>query len=654
MEFKPYPDIVWQPNDTLTSQSQMQKFIDSVGVTDYDELLIKADENPEWFWEAAIQFMQIKFYSPYETLMDQSDGIEWTTWCNGGKTNLVLNCLDKHKGTDVWSKTFIHHETEAGVKSSMTYAELDVKVCQLAEGLRSLGLTKGDAIGLYMPMIPEVAVAFLAIIKIGGVVIPLFSGFGPEPIIVRLNDGEAKAVITVDGTSRRSTTVNLKQTIDEAKKSLPSLEHVIVFNHLGIDLSEKQGDHDWTQLTKSMPTTSKTEVMDAEDPMMLVYTSGTTGMPKGTVQTHCSFMIKGMFDLHVLSELTGDDTLLWMSDMGWVVGPLEIMGVCFTGATLIMGEGAPNYPDPGRIWRLIDQYKVSWLGFAPTIARIFMSQETDYVSQYDFSSLKVVLTTGEPWNPDAWLWFFEKVCKKRVPILNLTGGTEIGCGILGCTVLRPLKPCCFNTAIPAMGADIIDQAGNPVKVGTVGELALRHHSIGLTRGLWKNSEKYLDSYWRTIPGIWVHGDWAVKDDIGMWYVLGRSDDTLKISGKRTGPAEIEGPLLATGRIVEAAVIGIPDEVGGSAVVCVCVPKPNEKDEQVLRDVLINAVIDEMGKSYKPKQIVFVQDLPKTRTMKIMRRVVKALLLDKDPGDLSSMVNPESLDYLKQKRLNNKC
>ncbi len=650
MEFKPYPDIVWEPRESLSSQSQMQKFIETTGVADYDALLSKADRDPEWFWNAAIKFLDVKFYQNYSKVMDSSKGIEWTEWCLGGKTNMVLNCLDKHKGTDVWSKSFIHHETEAGKKSSLTYAELDAKVCQLTEGLRSLGLGKGDAIGLYMPMIPEVAIAFLAIIKMGGMVIPLFSGFGPEPIIVRLNDGLAKAVITVDGTPRRSKTVNLKSTIDEAKKSIPSLEHVIVFNHMGLDLEKEPGDHDWNELTARMPVTSETEVMDAEDPMMLVYTSGTTGMPKGTVQTHGGFMIKGMFDLHVLSELTAEDRLLWMSDMGWVVGPLEIMGVTYTGATLIMAEGAPNYPEPGRIWRLIDEYKVSWLGFAPTIARIFMGQPEELVSRYDFSSLKVVLTTGEPWNPDAWLWFFEKVCGKRVPILNLTGGTEIGCGILGCTVLRPLKPCCFNTEVPGMGADILDEKGMPIEDGKVGELALRNHSIGLTRGLWKNPERYLDSYWRTVPGIWVHGDWAVKDDHGMWYVLGRSDDTLKIAGKRTGPAEIEGPLLATGKIVEAAVIGVPDEIGGSAVVCVCVPKEDGGDENALKMELVNAVTNEMGKAYKPKQIVFVKDLPKTRTMKIMRRVVKAILLGKEPGDLSSMVNPEAIDFLKQKRL----
>ena len=650
MQFEPYPEIVWQPTAKLLASSQIQKFINASGVKDFDELLVKSDRDPEWFWNAAIQFLDIKFYQNYDKVVDLSDGIEWSKWCVGGKTNVALNCLDKHKGTDVWHKTFIHHETEAGKKSSLTYAELNTRVSQLTEGLRSLGLKKGDAIGLYMPMIPEVAIAFLAIIKMGGVVIPLFSGFGPEPIIVRLNDGKAKAVITVDGTSRRSNVVNLKSTIDRARKSIPTLKHVVVYQHMGIKTCAEKGDVDWLELTENMPSISDTEVMDAEDPMMLVYTSGTTGMPKGAVQTHCGFMVKAMFDLQVMSELTKTDRLLWMSDMGWVVGPLEIMGASFVGATLIMAEGAPNYPEPGRIWRLVENYRVSWLGFAPTIARIFMSQPEESISQYDFSSLKVVLTTGEPWNPDAWLWFFDKICNKRVPIMNLTGGTEIGCGILGCTIARPLKPCCFNTQMPAMGADIIDEQGLSIEDGTVGELALRQASIGLTRGLWNDPERYLDSYWRTVPGVWVHGDWAVKDADGMWYVLGRSDDTLKISGKRTGPAEIEGPLLATGKIVEAAVIGVPDKIGGSAVVCVCVPKDGFLENE-LEQELIDAVVSEMGKSYKPKHVVFVQDLPKTRTMKIMRRVVKALLIGAAPGDLSSMVNPESIEYIKQKKLN---
>lgn len=663
MDIIPDQEIVWRPEPDQIANTEIGKFIGQTGVADYQALLDKAGTDPAWFWNAVIRYLDIRFYRDYDQIIDDSDGMEWTRYCRGGTTNMVLNCLDKHRDTPVWNKSFLIHETEGGVTSSLTYAEVDAEVCRLAEGLRSLGLGKADGIGIYMPMIPETVIAFLAVVKIGAVVIPLFSGFGPEPISVRLNDGAAKAVITADGTPRRGAPVDLKQSLDQARKSIPTLRHVIVCRHLGLDIDWQDGDIWWHDLIEDQPAQSKTEEMDAEDPMMLVYTSGTTGMPKGTVHAHCGFTIKAAFDLVVMSDLTGGDRMLWMSDMGWVVGPMEILGAGLAGATLVLGEGAFNYPQPGRLWRLVEEHKVSWLGLAPTIARNYMRGPEEDYSQYDLSSLRIILSTGEPWTPDAWLWLFDRICARRVPILNLTGGTEIGGGILACTVIRPLKPCCFNTPSPGVGADVVDEQGKSTVPGQVGELVLRNHSIGLTRGLWHDPERYLDSYWRTLPGLWVHGDWAVRDRDGMWYVLGRSDDTLKISGKRTGPAEIEGPLMATGKIIEAAVVGLPDDIKGSAVACVCVPAPGagtdtdlgtdldtETGRNALKQELSDAVVQAMGKAYRPKHVILVGDLPKTRTLKIMRRVVKALLLGQDPGDLSSLVNPDALAELKKKRI----
>jgi len=649
MDFKPFPDSVWQPPTALLENSQIARFTRHCELDDYASLLRRADADPAWFWRKVIEYLDVRFYEPYTAIVDTSGGLEWTRYCVGGKTNMVLNCLDKHRGTPTWDKTFLNCETEDGRASSLSYAEIDARVGQFAEALRVLGLGKGDAIGLYMPMIPQVVIAYLAIVKIGAMVIPLFSGFGPEPITVRLNDGKAKAVVIANATNRRGVPIDLKVAIDAARTNIPSLEHVIVHRHLDVDTAWRNGDHWWHELTADQPTASATEVMDADDPMMLVYTSGTTGMPKGTVLTHCGFTVKGMADLQIMFELGAEDRMLWMSDMGWVVGPLEILAAAFAGATLVIAEGAFNFPERGRIWRLVQDYKVTWLGLAPTIARNYMREADDVVTQYDLSSLEIVVSTGEPWTTDAWLWLFDKVCVKRVPILNYTGGTEIGGGILGCTVVRPLKPCCFNTAMPGMGADVVNDGGAPVAAGEVGELALRNHSIGLTRGLWQNPERYLDSYWRTIEGLWVHGDWAARDNAGMWYVLGRSDDTLKIAGKRTGPAEIEGPLMGTGQIVEAAVIGVPDPVGGAAVACVCVPIAGV-DEEALKQTLSEAVVSAMGKAYRPKHIILVGDLPKTRTLKVMRRVVKALLLGTEPGDLSSLMNPEAIEPLKAKQI----
>jgi acetyl-CoA synthetase len=637
-------EIVWRPSDDLIQSSNLYRFMQQHGIGDYDELLEKSCGDPGWFWDALISFRDFRFYEPYDNILDTSKGVPWARWCVGGKTNIVHNCLDKRMDTPVKDQTAILWESEGGEVLEWTFADLHLATCELAEGLRSLGVGRGDVVGLYMPMIPAAVVALLAVPKVGGIVLPMFSGFGAPAIASRLNDAGAVAVITTDGTWRRGKKAGLKEVVDEAAGSVPTLRHVIVKKHLDEPVEwSAERDHWWDELSTAYSGESKTEVMDAEAPFMLVYTSGTTGKPKGTVHSHCGFPIKiGCSDLGLCHDLSQGDRMLFFSDMGWVVGPMLAYGALLQGACAILAEGAPDYPDAGRLWRLTQDLKVTHLGMAPTIIRSFMRIGGANVDDFDFSAMRVTVSTGEPWTPDAWKWMFERVCRNRVPILNYTGGTEIGGGILSGTVLHPLKPCSFGGPMPAMGADVVDDAGNPLPRGEVGELILRLPSIGLSRGLWKEPERFIESYWTRFPGLWHQGDWAAIDADGFWYVTGRSDDTLKIAGKRTGPSEIETLLMATGKVAETAVIGIPDDVKGQAIVCVCSLLPDVAEDDAVRELLSNALVEGLGVPFRPRAILFVSDLPKTRNMKVMRRVVRAAYLGESPGDVSSLVNPEAV------------
>jgi acetyl-CoA synthetase len=406
-------------------------------------------------------------------------------------------------------------------------------------------------------------------------------------------------------------------------------------------------DHWWHELVAVQPDAAPTEEMDADAPYLLVFTSGTTGKPKGVVHAHAGFPAKIVLDLALCMDLKPADRMLWMSDMGWVVGPLIVFTTPIVGATLVLVEGAPNFPDADRMWRLVAQHGVSFLGVAPTTIRTFMAQGSEPWKSNDLSALRVMVSSGEPWTPEAWAWLFERIGERRVPLLNFSGGTEM-MGILACCLLRPLKPCAFNTRVPGTGADVVDESGHSVPEGTVGELVMRRPTMGLTRSLWQDDERYIKNYWNTWPGIWHHGDFASRDADGHWFVWGRSDDTLKIAGKRTGPAEIEALLMGTGKLGEAAAIGVPDPIKGQTLVLVCSLKPGVAPSADLEAELSRVVVHGLGVPYKPKAVLLVSDLPKTRNLKIMRRVIRAAYLGEDPGDLSSLVNPEAVEEIRSR------
>ncbi|MBN8963545.1 MAG: AMP-binding protein [Rhizobiales bacterium] len=641
---------VWEPSPDLVAQSNLTAFLHATGHADYDSLAAAAETDPAWLMEQVFKFCDVRFYKPYDKMLDTSRGEPWARWCVGGTTNIVLNCIDKHRDTPVWDQTFLVWEGEDKKEQrTLSYRDLDREVCHLAQGLRDLGIGQGDVVALYMPNLPETFVAFFAIMKLGAILLPLFSGFGPAPIVSRLNHGEAKAVITANGTWRRGSPGPLKSVLDIALEQAPSVRHVVVVDRggLSIDTPMRAGrDHWWHDITTDKNGDIATVEMPADAPAILLYTSGTTGEPKGCVWTQIGFIGSMVTrDIIICCDFKPTDRFFFMSDMGWMVGAMTACIPSFAGASLLVAEGTPDYPDTGRFWRLIQDHRVSYLGVSPTIVRSLMRYGEE-VENYDLSSLRMTTSGGEAWTAAPWQWFFEHVCKRRLPIINISGGTEVGgCIFLG-TPNHPMNPGSFSRRALGVGADIVDLAGNKVPPGEVGELILRHSSIGLTKSLWKADARYIDNYWSTLPGIWVHGDFAMQGTDGLYYILGRSDDTIKISGKRTGPSELEGLLVATGKVAEAAVFGIPHPVKGSTIVCACVLMPGVASDGIAEE-LSGALVKGMGASYRPERIVFVDDLPRTRNLKIMRRVLRAVFENKDPGDLSSLANPETVDALRK-------
>jgi acetyl-CoA synthetase len=640
--------VAWVPTPEVVADANLTRFIAACGRRDHDDLLAWSIAEPEAFHRALLSHIDYRFSVPYRVARDASAGEPHVRWCVGGRTNVTLNCLDRWAGTPTAAKTALEWLGEAGERRTLTYAELDEQVCRFAAGLRRLGIGPGDVVAIYLPNIPEAAVALLAVPKIGGIVLPLFSGFGADAVAMRLTDSGAKAVITVDGSYRRGRVVAAKPVIDEARARVPSLEHVIVCHRADVATAWTPGvDHRWDDVVAAPDGDRSTFSAEADSPFLLVYTSGTTGKPKGVVHTHCGFPVKTALDLGICMDFKPSDRILWMSDMGWLVGPILVYGTTLMGGTMVIAEGTPDYPRADRIWRIVEEQRISYLGIAPTIARGFMADPAFDAGRYDLSSLRIFVSTGEAWTPEAWHWLFDVIGRRRLPIINFSGGTEMG-GIVTSVVTQPIRPCSFTRPVPGTDAAVLDEAGEEAPPGTVGELVMRRAPIGLTQGLWRDEARYIDSYWSTWPGIWHHGDFAVRDADGYWYLHGRSDDTLKIAGKRTGPSEIEALLLAGGKLREAAAVGVPDPIKGTAIVCVCVPRDGI-DRVGLADELTEAVTSGLGTPFRPKEIVLTADLPKTRNMKIMRRVVRAVLLDQDTGDLTSLVNPESIEALRDSR-----
>jgi acetyl-CoA synthetase len=638
-------DVIWEPSPEVIERSRLQAFIQRHGLNGYPELVGRAAADPAWFWGAAVEDLQIPFYEPFTEVLDTSAGVEWARWFRGGQMNVVHGCLDRWVESGAGDRPALIWEGEPGEVRRLTYAELQADVCQFAAALRTLGVEKGHRVGVFLPMTPEVAVALLACAKLGAVFIPLFSGYGPQAISSRLNDCEATVLLCADGFHRRGQVVAMKEVADEALRDSPSVRHLVMLRRVGREVPWKLArDHIWDTLIEDHPQSLETVRLDPEDPLMLIYTSGTTGRPKGAIHVHGGFPVKTAQDMAHGFDMGSSDTIFWYTDIGWMMGPWLIFGSLMLGGTMVLYEGAPDTPGPDRLWRMVADHRVTIMGVSPTLVRGLMAAGDDLPGRHDLSSLRILGGTGEPWNPGPFNWYFEKVGGGRIPVINYTGGTEISGGILCGNVLSRLRPCSFAGPLPGMAADVLDEEGNSVRE-QVGELAIRQPWPGMTRGFWGDHERYLETYWSRFPGVWVHGDWAYVAADGLWYVLGRSDDTIKVAGKRLGPAEVESVLVASPDVAEAAAIGVPDELKGEALVCFVVLRPEAAAGPELAERLKDLVAAALGKPLRPRSVEFVAELPRTRNAKILRRVVKAVYLGMEPGDLSSLENPNAIEAI---------
>lgn len=636
--------MTWKPPANAMAETRVGRFMTKQGIGDIDELRRRSVENPEWFWSAVVEDLGLGFSEPWDRVLDDSDGIPWAKWFTGGKLNLASVCVDAHAASHPEHRAIVW-EGEDGEVRMWTYGELRRQSDAIARLLEERGVGEGDGVGLFLPMLPETVAALMGVAKLGAVFLPLFSGYAAPAIASRLSDAGAKALITADGFYRRGKPIPMLATAREAASEVDSLETMVVVHRLGHGalLDESTGEVPWPDAPHDH---FETRQVDSEHTLFIAFTSGTTGRPKGSVHVHGGFLVKIAEEAAYQADVGRDDTLFWLTDIGWIMGPWQFVGGLANGATIALFEGAPDYPAPDRLWSFVERHRVTTLGVSPTLIRALMVHGDEMLHGHDLSSLRVLASTGEPWNEAPWRWFSEKVGGGRCPVINISGGTEVGACFLSPHPVEEIAPTSLGGPSLGMAVDVFDDDGRPLRDGAVGELVCTAPWPGMTRGLYNDPERYIETYWSRWPDVWAHGDWASIDSEGRWFLHGRSDDTIKVAGKRLGPAEAESALVSHPAVAEAAAVGIPDELKGEALWTFVVLVPGHEPGEALRKELADHVAAALGKSFKPSEVKFTTALPKTRNAKVLRRAVRAVVVGADLGDLSALEDPSTIEAIR--------
>jgi acetyl-CoA synthetase len=611
--------------------------IKNAWIKDRDVLEEKVNQDYEGFWSERAK--ELFWFKKWTKVLDDSNK-PFYKWFTGGKTNISYNCLDRHVTTHRKNKIALIWEGENGDRETMSYFRLHKETCKFASILKSLGVKKGDRVTIYMGRTPEIVIAMLACARIGAIHSVVYGGFSVESLHERIEDSQSKVLIVSDGAYQRGKLVNLKAIADEALQRAGTVEHVLVIKRTGQEVYMEQGRDMWLHELMKLPIVnnhSKYEEMDAEDPLFILYTSGTTGKSKAILHTHGGYMVGTYTTMKYVFDIKEEDRFWCTADPGWITGHSYLVyGPLLNGATVFMYEGAPTYPYPNRWWQMIEEYGLTIFYTAPTAIRGLMRFGESWANRHDLSSLRLLGSVGEPINPEAWKWFNKVIGKEKCPIMDTWWQTETGMFMIAPMPADPLKPGSGTRPFPGIEMDILSEEGVPVGPNEEGFLVIKTPWPAMVREIYNDKQRLVDQYWSKFPGMYLTGDSAKRDEDGYYWIIGRVDDVIKVSGYRLGTAEIESALVSHHSVAEAAAIGVPHEIKGNAIHVFVMLKQGVEKTETLAEELRKYIAYEIGPIARPESVEFVDSLPKTRSGKIMRRVLKAKIMGVDPGNISTL------------------